>query len=238
MWSVLVNDLNIIGSDPKFDKPIQNLANKLVSQFRGKNFLVILHFISDILHHFSFWSLKMQERTAILVDFSDFSEKILTTFENLKNNNGRDMNLFLEMAMCVNSPCQSLNSLYDSDEVFFENELLLHDESDGTPQLSDIRKIFLDSIIAQIKSYFPASDLKLFKIFSPKQMPIQIGDALAYGVVEINRLCEVLKMSECLRLVTDWADLLISMIDSEDFCTFKTSNTETFILVIHFGRTF
>lgn len=95
----------------------------------------------------------------------------------------------------------------------------------------------MDSVIAQIKSYFPSSELKLFKIFRPIEIPNQIGEALTYGVVEINRLCEVFKMSECLRLVSDWGELLISIIDSEDFCIYKTHNTETYVFWSHFLNT-
>lgn len=36
-------------------------------------------------------------------------------------------------------------------------------------------------------------------------------------------MCDVFKMLEWLKLVSDWSDLLISIIDSEDFCTYKTS---------------
>lgn len=234
MMPVIVNDLEIVRESPQFDKSTQDLASKLVNQFKGKNFLVILHFISDVLHHFSFWSLKMQERTAMLVDFSEFNEKILTTFSHLKNNNGRDLNLFLENAICEEGPCQSLTTYYDSEYVTFENIPLAHDESEGIPQLLEIRERFLDSIIAQIKSYFPSSDLKLFRVFLPKEIPNEIGKALTYGVVEINRLCEVFKMSECLRLVSDWGELLISIIDSEDFCIYKTRNTETHVFWSHF----
>lgn len=105
---------------------------------------------------------------------------------------------------------------------------------DDVPRLSDIRVTFLNSIIAQIKSYFPNSDLKLFKIFLPKELPNEIGYALTYGVVEINRLCELFRMSECLRLVSDWSNLLISIMDSEDLCTYKTSNVETHAFWSHF----
>lgn len=96
--------------------------------------------------------------------------------------------MLLEKAKCDDDNCQSLNNYYDSREVIFENVLLLRDEVYGIPKLSDIRIKFLDSIIAQIKSYFPNHELKLFKIFHPKEMPSEIADSLTYGVVEINRL--------------------------------------------------
>lgn len=59
MWLVLMKDLQFIEDNLKFDQKTRTLADKLASQFRGKNFLVILHFLSDVLHTLSFWSLKM-----------------------------------------------------------------------------------------------------------------------------------------------------------------------------------
>lgn len=35
-------------------------------------------------------------------------------------------------------------------------------------------------------------------------------------------------MTDCLKLVSDWAELLISMIDSPNFCAIKTLNVETY----------
>lgn len=84
MLPVLINDLEIIEKSSQFDQKTQNLADKLVSQIKGNFFLVILHFILDVLQHLSFWSVQMQESTALLVDFSGFVEKILASLENLK----------------------------------------------------------------------------------------------------------------------------------------------------------
>lgn len=177
----------------------------------------------------SFWSLKMQERTAMLVDFSEFNEKILNTFEGLKKTNGRDLTLSLNDAKCdEGDSCEDLNNYYDSNEVTFQdNRLNPETLNENVPQISDIRSIFLDGINAQLKSYFPNSDLKFFKIFLPKNMPNQIGEALTYGVTEMNNLCELFKIPECLKLISDWADLLVSIIDSPNYCTFKTSNVES-----------
>lgn len=127
MWFVIVKDLQIIAENSRFDRPTKDLAHKLMMQFRGRNFVVILHFISDVLHHLSFWSLKMQEKTAILVDFADFSEKILTTFDHLKTNNRRDLNLYLQNTICEEGVCESLTIYYQSNSVEFESKQLIYD---------------------------------------------------------------------------------------------------------------
>lgn len=74
-------------------------------------------------------------------------------------------------ARCDDGPCQDMNNYYDS--VLFKMIYV--------PKFSDIRMAFIDSIIANIKSFFPNLDLKLFKIFTPIEVPNQIGDALTYG---------------------------------------------------------
>lgn len=118
------------------------------------------------------------------------------------------------------------------EKIYFQN--LIRDGFYGIPKLSEIRAIFSNSIIEQIKSYFPNHELNLFEIFLPKQIPTQMGDALTYGVVEINSWCTVFQMSQCLKLVEGWSNLLISMIDMDDFCSFKTANSEAYAFWSHF----
>lgn len=229
MWNVLVTDLDLLSVDIGFDVKTRDLAKDLFRKIKGKNFVAILNFISDVLHHLSFWSLKMQERTALLVDFANFNENILDTFKGLKNTNGRDLSLLLNDAICgEGESCNDLNNYYDAQEVTFQGFRLIPETvNEKVPRISDIRNMFLDGINAQLKSYFPNSDLKFFKIFIPKNMPTQPGEALSYGVTEINNLCEVFKLSECLKLISDWTNLLDSMIESPNFCTYKTSNVES-----------
>lgn len=238
MWKVLATDLNILSENRNFDSGTRDLANELFLKLKGRRFLAILHFISDILHHLSFWSVKMQERTALLVDFAEFNEKILATFENLRTTNGRDLNFLLMGARCEGGedPCNNLDSFYDDNDLSYQDVVLFHDTSD-VPLISDIRAPFLDEIITQIKSYFPNSNLKSFKIFLPKNMPGQIGEALTYGVIEINDLCGVFQMTDCLKLVSDWSNLLVSIIDSPNFCTIKTTNVETYAFWSQFLNT-
>lgn len=103
-----------------------------------------------------------------------------------KKNNGKDLNKLL------------YDSYYDSTDVHFEDVKLAIDiEEDNVrvPFIDGIRDIFMDGIIAQIKSYFSNSDLKNFEIFLPKKIPDQISGALTYGVEDINHLCEIFKMS-------------------------------------------
>lgn len=62
--------------------------------------MAVLNFIFDVLEHLSFWSKKMQEKTALLVDFVEFKDKITQTFENLKVTNGKGLDFLLENSVC------------------------------------------------------------------------------------------------------------------------------------------
>lgn len=212
MWLLLTRDLELIAKDKTFDTVPREKAERLSIQIRGKCFLAILNFISDIPQHLSFWSQKMQERTALLEDFFDFSGKICNTFEHLKKINGRDLNLFLENSFCDDGRCESIESYYDSEEVVHLEIPLLHDRSSDTdgpiPLIMEIRDIFLNEIMMEIQSYFPMSDLNLFKVFQPSNIPSEVSESLTYGTREILQLCRLFDLIDCEEVVNDWGKLL------------------------------
>ncbi len=46
---VITFDLDDISHDPEFDENTRDLATKYLNVFSNKNFVIILHFITDIL---------------------------------------------------------------------------------------------------------------------------------------------------------------------------------------------
>lgn len=231
MWSLLIKDLELISVDNKFDMNSRSKAKNLLIKLKGKNFLVIFNFVSDVLHHLSYWSLRMQERTALLVDFTKFDEKIIKTFQNLKTDNGKDLTIFLEKSVCGNDDsqkCKTVDNYESHEHVTYAEVQLIIDINSGVPYLSEIRNSFLDSIIQEIKSYFPSSDLALFHVFYPSNIPTEESLSITYGVKEINEFCEIFGMSECNKLLNEWAKLLESIILHEKFCTMRNDKTETF----------
>lgn len=86
-----------------------------------------------------------------------------------------------------------------------------------------------------MKSYFPSEDLKPFNKFRAQNFPTNVGVAITYGSIEINKVCEILKLNECLQLVRDWGNLVVSITDSANLCKFKNNpKTETFAFWSHF----
>lgn len=235
VWNVLVTSLSRIGDDRNFDTETRRTAKSLCKKILSKHFLIILNFITDILHHLSFWSHKMQEKTAMLVEFSDFKEKLIESFENLRINNGRDLAIFIGNVTSEVGGCSNVQDIYAFDDIKFAGWLLNNENVDNVPFLQDIRNIFLDAIINQIKSYFPTTDMKSFKIFRPKEFPDNAGIAITYGAFEIVRVCEILNLGECLELVKDWGNLVVSIVDSDNLCKFKSNpKTETYMFWSHF----
>lgn len=165
-----------------------------------------------------FWSLKIQGKTLLLVDFHDFFPKLVATFEGLKGSNGRDLNILISTSTCDEGDyCDTLQQYYAAIDLSYQGKPLIQDVVDQVPMLGDFRSFLLDLLIEQIKSYFPSSDLSVFKVFLPKEMPNDISAALTYGTIEINRLCDIFKMNDCLKLVGDWRKLSVSMTNSDNY---------------------
>lgn len=124
MWKFLVTDLDLLSVNMGFDEKTRDLARNVSSKIRGQHFVVILSFISDIPHHLlSFWSLKMQQRTADWLF--------------------RSSNLLLNDALCdEEDPCEKINNYYDAHEVTFQG-ILLTSVTEKVPRISDICNVFL-----------------------------------------------------------------------------------------------
>lgn len=235
MWEVLASDLDNIRTGGEFDQNTRTLAGKLWKRITSRHFMIILNFLADILQQLSFWSQRMQQKTALLVEFSDFKELFIEAFEHLKYNQGRDLALFMMNIVCDEPGCANIDEVYDNEQVEYNNVVLHNDNPDQVPFLHEIRFPFINSIIDQMKSYFPTVDMKAFKIFRPNEFPINAGIAISYGTFEITNICDFLKLGECLDLLKDWGNLVVSITDSESFCKFKDNpKTETYAFWSHF----
>lgn len=177
----------------------------------------------------------MQQRTALLVEFADFKQLFTESFRFLKHNNGRDLSLFLVDVECDETDCNNVEDVYDQQLVKYKNFHLNDRNVDNLPLLQDIRDTLLNEIIEQMKSYFPTEDLKPIKIFRPSQFPTNPGIAITYGTFDISKVCEILELGECLELVRDWGNLVLSIVDSPNLCKFQSNpKTDTYAFWSHF----
>lgn len=131
-----------------------------------------------------------------------------------------------------------MDDYYDSEGVTYLEVRLSDDrnmdEHMQTPFISEIRGLFLDKLQNEIKSYFPTKDLMLFNVFRPSKIPSEAIASISFGVREITGICNILKLNDCEELLEDWAKLIESLIESENFCDFRNRYTETFAFWSHF----
>lgn len=231
MWHLLVTDLEAISEDTSFDFTTRAKAILLSDNFKGKHFLLIKNFIIDVLEHLEFWSLRMQERTALLIEFTDFTDKMNKTFEDLKTIEGGSTIAFYKNTTCMNpaSDIQNINEYENCKTVFYNGIELLSDEDD-VPKLSSIKNMFLDELIYEIASYFPQSKVKDFSIFIPKNLPQsdEIHLTLSYGARQILLICDFFKWGNCDTLLKDWSHLLLNIITDENYCVLRSGSPLTF----------
>jgi len=227
-WNLLITDLEAISVDSHFNSETQNIAKGLIKKLTGKHFIVILQFLIDILSQLNIWSLQMQQKTGLLVDFSEFNSKIIETFENAKTKYGTALAQFFNRVICsdtIRGNC-TLEKYESSLSVRWENIELQVDKT--VPKLDTIRDTFLDYLIDEINSYFPEGSLDNFAIFNPKKMPTTESIAISYGIREIDLLCLYFSWNDCNVLLNEWQNLLFSAIQSEKYCALKGPETTTF----------
>lgn len=76
-------------------KHLMGLETRLI----GKYFIIMFHFLFDVVNELSVLSLDMQKRTALEVDSVSFKTKFEDIFTHLKTVNGRHLESFLHEAM-------------------------------------------------------------------------------------------------------------------------------------------
>lgn len=116
MWRVLVYDFLQISDDMSFKSSARLQADGFKRILTGKHFMILFHFQFDVLYELDFWSLQMQKRSGLLIDFSSFKMRILAAFQLLKSIDGRYLTLFLNDVKCfdsdISAPCGTLEKYY------------------------------------------------------------------------------------------------------------------------------
>lgn len=115
MLEALAIDLQEISTDASFSQPSRDKALGLRTILIGKNFLVLFNFLFDITYEMNYWSLRLQKRSGVLIDFHDFKNKMTGTFHLMKTIDTKNLLQFLGAVKCtinenVQKPCESLNA--------------------------------------------------------------------------------------------------------------------------------
>lgn len=235
MWEMIVDDLNEISKDRQFTQKTRNKAEKLRPKLIGKHFLLLFHFLFDIVNELSTFSLEMQRRTALIVDFNSLKKNFESIFKHLKDNNGKNLEVYLNDARCKTEEdedmarCKNIENYLSSEKIVYKNIVLNNDESE-LPDLKSYRTLLLDLLLAEFNSYFPDGDLKSFDVFDPNNMPNpnDYVTARTYGIIKIKQLNDFFKIGNQDIIINQWQTFLESVITSSNYCQIKNSRTSTF----------
>lgn len=235
MWDMIVDDLNEIAQDKLFTEKTRTKAKNLRPKLIGKNFLLLFHFLFDVVNQLSIFSLEMQKRTALIIDSNSFRNNFESIFERLKVQNGRYLELFLNEARCQEHEendaerCNNVEKYLKSKKIVYKNIELENDVS-NVPELIAYRTLLLDLLLAELKSYFPDGDLSNFDVFDPLNMPNpnDYASVRMYGIIKIKELNIFFKIGNEKAILDQWQALLDSIVSSPNYCQIKNSRTTVF----------
>lgn len=227
-WYLLVNDLESISDDNSFSDTTRSKAKGLSQKLTNKNFLPILQFLCDVLLIFTHWSKRLQQRSGILVGAEEYQKQILLSFNEMKSKDGSFLTYFLANVVCSEiqtaGEC-SLDNYYASESIHWQNVKL--GSGGRVPTLNSIREPFLSSIINEINGYFPNGDLAYFNVFMTEKLPQNEGQLILYGQREIQALATTFDLDP-VATVSEWHDLLLTIINTPEFCRFQKTEATTF----------
>lgn len=193
LWLAIIKTLDSIQFKTKdFDANTRKTAADLSTQLKDKNFVIILHFVIDILENLNRYSLEFQKRNGLLIGKHQTIQNLIDSVEKLIENSGPIVLTYLQKATCNGLHiCNLLN--YDSSTVNYLGVDLILSHKINT--LSLFRRQLTYNLLNQIKSYFPDNIINAFDIFIPSNLPKTPEDTIYYGQKEISLISDFFKLN-------------------------------------------
>ena len=222
VWKLLILNLDKISKSDEFDASTKETAKNLLKDLKNKNFLLILHFMQDILALMKRISLNFQIRGSSLIGKSELIENLKKAFDDMKTEEGSIMNGYLTSVNCKETVLQTIKcpiSVYENsaEPILWQSIELL--SGGDLPKLSVLRLKLLVSLISELDNLFPSINTKMFDIFLPDKLPRSPTLFPTFGVKEITSIYDTFQWKNKFtisQLLSDWADLLKSMNDDID----------------------
>lgn len=234
MWKALVHDLGEIGKDREFEDKTKIEATKRRRELIGKNFLIMFHFVYDILNELSIVSQNMQKREGLVVNAQNFKKNLDDMFNFLMTQNGHFLELFLENSQCESDyepellePCRTVERYINANRIKYKDIDLIND-SNEIPDISAYRTSLLTSLLSQMNVYFPDGSLSNFDVFDPKKFP-EADNYVAmrtYGLNKIKELNIFFKINnDETIIVKEWQTLINEIVNHPNYCEMKSDKT-------------
>ena len=141
-WLLLMDDLEAISVDNDFTAEVKAKAKGIMGELKGKNTLVLFHFLIDIVQELAKWSKQLQKRAGTLIRLEQYRTRMLESLRALKTHHGTYLAGYLSVDLVCSSVTGrrkiSLQQYYSSESVKQHAKELL-DDKDKVPQLDTIR---------------------------------------------------------------------------------------------------
>jgi hypothetical protein len=213
-WDLFNLDLEQIQTDKSFEKDwskAKGIQNKITS----RSFVYGLFFMFDLLNGLKKFSLIAQQSAGILIGKEEFRKNLLDLPIQLKTNNGQYLTELLRQAMCIEVPGCTTEQFFNIILVRFKGIGLIQDKTSS--EFEEAKNQFLDSLHSELNHYFPEGTYENFEIFVMKNLPRSMPEAIMYGHKEVQTLAERFELDPEVAS-KEWTDLLISMINDENYC--------------------
>jgi len=187
IWYLLIEDLNSIKNDKKFDANSRRLADKYHQILCDRNFVSILYLILDLLEILNHYSVIFQQKGGLLIDKWFVRNQMLNSIRRFNDRDGAMLTSLLSGVKCDEFETCTLEIYEKSDtNVTFNNIILTF--SDEIPTVSSFKTTLIQELENNLKSYFPEVEFESFKVFLPNHLPRDPLQFSSYGQNEIESI--------------------------------------------------
>ncbi len=220
----------IVADRENFDTDTRATATGIHARFKTREFVLLLHFLLDVTSSLRQFSEILQHSLAILSGKQACLDRMIERFEHLKTVNGPYVTELLNKAECGDSeedkqsPCTIENFL---DGGYVQWSTIVLDKDRGRQGLRFDRDAMAETLIEQLRNYFPDGKLNYFDIFDPTNMPLNTAETLNYGQEAITWFALQFKF-DVGKTIDEWNSALLKMVEHVEYLHYKVVDPVTF----------
>lgn len=190
-YVLLVTNLESIQASQDFDADTTNVATGLLSSLSSIRFRGILLFLMDVLNVLTTESKRLQDSAGTLIGLEKYREELVNTMLSLKSSDGPAVQAFLSTYKCFKEVGRlvrcNAKDMDDKNFVLTEQFTLTPQGRSSTttrreiPKLSELRSKIIDSLVYELKRYFPEGSLLMFDVLRPSLLPDKSAEVFSYS---------------------------------------------------------
>ena len=222
---------------PDFRDDQKAIANGLKSIASDRTFVLLVHFMADVLNTLSFFSLQFQKSAGILIGKEKDRAALVRSVEALKENDGTVLSEFISQLQCRKSDdrigftdCRTVKTVLASKYVRWVTEpdhagdtATTFSPSTGTRtrqtylyDFTALRPAIIDNLKQLLDNYFPEGSYADFDVLDPEKFNKDSCVTRTYGLNSIRALSQRLGVPPT-ATVTEWQALMYNLGNRDDF---------------------